>query len=527
MKNVFITSAIFLSMVNYAFAQDQNNNQQVVSASIAKCTGGGAITIGELSKCVGVYYSAGISGGKDDNGTDRANPADKTFECKLNSPTNQDWAICKKGIGYYNALALADKGMQVASQVQSTSTNNKLQKDVAAKAAEGNLQTASLEATADKKKSDAKILDQQMAYYGAQAAGLEALVGSWPTKKSKLCKQDNINEAKSYIKQKIELLQVTSDGKGQNEDKSLQIGSLQVRDKNGAVNTKIFESKNCELLLGALSPNELFPNNAARSALQAKALEAMGKSIAAGINANQLRKTAKVAEDLANKYNDPGGDALVELCMVDPTNVKCKSSGTRVNQGNYQAGQFNMDGGGAGQAFNLNPTSGTGEEIGNEGAVGANNVADITSPFSDEADKASKLMDQVGGASYTSAGAGSGGGGGVGGGRGGGGSASLGSDLSGADKTDKEAEIKASKRAGGYGSSGEGGGFKAMGRSGSDDENPLKSLFDEDGAKGGIEEDRSIASEDIDSSNSALFERISKKYAKVAGEKRIEANNLE
>jgi hypothetical protein len=61
----------------------------------------------------------------------------------------------------------------------------------------------------------------------------------------------------------------------------------------------------------------------------------------------------------------------------------------------------------------------------------------------------------------------------------------------------------------------------------SDDENPLKSLFDQEGAKGGIEEDRSIASEDIDNSNSALFEKISKKYVKVHGERRIEANNLE
>jgi hypothetical protein len=307
--------------------------------------------------------------------------------------------------------------------------------------------------------------------------------------------------------------------------KPVAVNGVTVLNAKGDLDSSAFSEASCEKILSKLSDGELFANGNARGFLQAKAIEAVGKAVAAGLNASKLKQNAEIADGLADQYTDPGGDAMFELCAVDPANVKCRSNGPRVNQGAYQAGQFDLGGGGAGQAFNLNPNAGSGEEIGNIGTTEGNKVSGISSPFGEDAKEAAGLLDQAGGASYTSAGAGSGGGGGVGGG-GGGGSAALGSDLQGADKDDKEAEIKASKRDGGYGSGG-GAGFAATGGGSGDEENPLKSLFDQEGAKGGIEEDRSIASEDIDSSNSALFERISKRYSKVHGEKRIEANNLE
>jgi hypothetical protein len=109
---------------------------------------------------------------------------------------------------------------------------------------------------------------------------------------------------------------------------------------------------------------------------------------------------------------------------------------------------------------------------------------------------------------------------------GGGGGAQLGGDLDGANKeAEKEAQVKATKVSGVYESSG-GGGFKAVGK-GKDDANPFASLFDQQGEAGGVEEDRSIASGDIDGNASGLFQKISKRYSQIQADKRIEANNLE
>jgi hypothetical protein len=107
----------------------------------------------------------------------------------------------------------------------------------------------------------------------------------------------------------------------------------------------------------------------------------------------------------------------------------------------------------------------------------------------------------------------------------GGGSASVGSDLSGVDKdANKEASIKAKEISGNYASGG-GGGYKGV-SGGKDDANPFSNLFDAK-SDGGIEEDRSIASDDPNSASSGLFQKISKRYSQVQADKRIEANNLE
>jgi hypothetical protein len=44
---------------------------------------------------------------------------------------------------------------------------------------------------------------------------------------------------------------------------------------------------------------------------------------------------------------------------------------------------------------------------------------------------------------------------------------------------------------------------------------------------GGVEEERSIASGDIDGKASGLFEKISRRYTQIQADKRIEAKNLE
>lgn len=544
MKKLFLTSIMALSTTlvqeNWAYGQGSASTEKPAtslpaeaSADVKTCLSGSSGANANINdKCIAMIYAAGYSGHFDNFTTDRDGPADKSFECKRLSPLHQDWDACNKAIKTYTTMLGLDGAMQIASKVQSQMANAKLQKEVTEKAAKGNLQTAALEATADKNKSDAGILQQQMTFYGSQAAALEKQVAAWPTKIKTVCKSKNLTTAKKdFIRSKTLAIQnhLTPPQGASVPDNKLKtpvvVKGVTVLNAKGDLDSSAFSEASCEKILSILSDGELFANGNARGFLQAKAIEAVGKAVAAGLNASKLKQNAKIADGLADQYTDPGGDAMFELCAVDPANVKCRSNGPRVNQGAYQAGQFDLGGGGAGQAFNLNPNAGSGEEIGNIGTTEGNKVSGISSPFGEDAKEAAGLLDQAGGASYTSAGAGSGGGVGGGGG-GGGGSAALGSDLQGADKDEKEAEIKASKRDGGYGSGG-GAGFAATGGGSGDEENPLKSLFDQEGAKGGIEEDRSIASEDIDSSNSALFERISKRYSKVHGEKRIEANNLE
>lgn len=524
MKLLFLMSLTLFSATNLFASEKATGKKESLKEDeeVKKCLKGDFT--GNIDRCIAIIYAGAIT--KEGPKPDRASPADNAFECTKNSSVTQDWEACRKAIKIYTTLVGLEKAMQTTSGIQNQIAQQKIQKEVSQKAAEGNSQTAALEAVAAQNKSNAAILHQQMLFYGSQGAALEAQVKAWPTQRKTVCKKQ---ADKNILNDIYKQAQVKAVPPGQNPPKYSAI-AIKGGGPLGTVmsDTQILNSGEqvCNTVLKKLTDSDLFPNDTARAVLQAKAMNALSKAVAAGIDANKLKQNAEKAETLANVYNEDTADAMVELCAVDPTNVKCKTSGTRVNQAAYQAGDFNIGGNGAGQAFNLNPSTGTPEEIGNTGTVGPNNVADITSPFADEAAKSSELLDRAGGASYTSAGAGGGGGGGVGGG-GGGGSAALGGDLQGADKDNKEAEIKTSKRDGGY-SEAAGGGFQAMGSpSHDDDENPLQSLFDQDGANGGIEEDRSIASEDIDNSNSALFEKISKKYVKVHGEKRIEANNLE
>lgn len=511
-----------------ATTEDRSSGTTTVNSDVKNCVEN-RITPNNLQRCIAIRLASGLSGLSGIE-TDDDFSKDKMIKCKLRSPTNQDWVVCQQGIKTYNTLTGLDGAMQLSTGIQSQLAQDKIQKETMKEAQAGNLQTAALQATADQNLANAKLLEQQASFYGGQAAYLETFVATkWPSKVKTVCSSKRIAEVKGLIEQNINgaiktAYQATSNG-AQTQPVKVEVAGVSFGMSNNPSVSGTITEANCIKILDSGFINkstELFPNSSARSALQNKAIESIGKAAKAGIDANKLRKNAKVAETLKDQFVDPGGDAMVDLCRIDPANVQCRGTGTRVNQAGYQAGQFNLDGGGNGQAFNLNPSAGTGEEIGNIGTGEATNIAGVTSPFADEADKASDLLDEAGAASYTAGGA-AGGGGGVGGG-GGGGSAALGGDLQGAEKDDKEAEIKASKRDGGYASGG--GGFQATG-SGSSDENPLQSLFDQDGAKGGIEEDRSIASEDIDNSNSALFEKISKKYAKVHGEKRIEANNLE
>jgi hypothetical protein len=216
---------------------------------------------------------------------------------------------------------------------------------------------------------------------------------------------------------------------------------------------------------------------------------------------------------------------MMERCVFNPTDPLCAKPGTRVPGQSFAGGDFGFTGDGSNNSFNMGLENEDSFEVGAETNLDGTPVAAINSPFVDEAKKAQGILDPASAAQMQPGSGGGGGGGGAGGGMGGGG-ASLGSDLAGADADgNKEASIKSSKVSGVYQPAG-GGGYKGINK-GKEDANPFASLFDAKGTAGGIEEDRSIASGDIDGKASGLFQKISKRYGQIQADKRIEANNLE
>lgn len=528
--------ALVTSLLLFASTSlEAKDGKDEADSQIKDCISGNAIPKNDIPRCVGLIYASGISGLKYETSKSDKESKDKAYKCVKESPANLDWDFCKSSLTLYNGLVIAEGAMSIATQLKTNSNNKNIQESVNQKALTGSIQTAAIEGQKEKLESDAKILTSQMTFYGGQAALLTTQITSWPgsvDRVKSLCEK-RFTAASAEINRRLGELKVSNpDGKLNQIKVGKSVFTVAPKPNEATTEMPVVAPPatlaSCsEIITEVLTEDELLPNKSAKGVVTAKALEATGKAAAAGIDASKARAAAKQLEQVAGQLNntDNSSPAIIELCRVEPTNPRCMASGARTNISSYQPGQFNMDGGGGGQAFNPNPEA-TDGVLGNEGvATDGKTIADITSPFSDEADKASKMLDQAGGAAYGPGGGSAGGG--VGGGGGGGGSASLGSDLKGADKDNKEAEIDVKKTVASYGGGGGGGaGYKAMG--GSDkDENPLQSLFDGEGAKGGIEEDRSIASEGIDDKNSALFEKISKKYEKVAGEKRIEASNVE
>lgn len=261
-------------------------------------------------------------------------------------------------------------------------------------------------------------------------------------------------------------------------------------------------------------------NKQAKGAFTTAVMMFAAKGIQAGIAANQLGNIAKKVEEAKKQTETPYDAPTFDRCMVNSLDPACKTPGTITSGSGLQDGGFSFGEGFGNNAFN---------PIGEEDTLGGVEplplsdqvVPDASNPFVDDAKTASGILDPAGAASIQPGGAGGGGGGGAPGL--GGGSASLGNDTPGVDESKKENDIKANKADGKYNLAG-GGAFQAI--KPMKDDNPFANLFDGKGG-GKLEEDRSIASGDIDGQDSGLFSKISKRYSQIQADKRIEAKNLD
>lgn len=404
---------------------------------------------------------------------------DGTISCKMVASYTVDYESCEKAVAAYNFVVNAEVAMDLQQKIRTDLKAKSIQEDAAREAASGNLQEGALNAGIANHNHMKQMNTEKMAAYSMAVA---ALVRAY-----------TIIPGEKYAKERCA---------ASPKDAAPQCATT-IKNNKGAI----------------------LANQDAKAGLGLAIAKFTAKGIAAGIAMGQNLHSAKKIEEAKNQYDDLGEDVMMERCTSNPTDPACAKPGNRVAGQSFAGGEFGL-GGGGNNAFDMGVG---GDNLVEEGAAtdlaGNDTVAGINSPFATEAKNAQKIVDLAAAAQMQASGGAAGGGSGGGAGGGGGGGASLGNDLSGTDKDgDKEASIKTNKVSGVYGASG-GGGFKGVGKS-KDDANPFASLFDAK-SNGGIEEDRSIASGDIDGAASGLFQKISKRYSQIQADKRIETKNLE
>lgn len=442
---------------------------------------------------------------------DRKESQDRKIFCVQKSGITADWESCTSALSMYNSIVVAEAAMQIFQGVQQNSAQNKAQDQFNQRAANGDGQNAAYDAQVASVNSAKQLNQQQAAAYAAAVAALYSKVQSWIKEDkqaffNKGCGGSPLTEA---------------------QKKAAEAAAAAAKGQPKVYATKDAASKQANCMTAAeqgFDPYKgfIFANRDAKAAFTTAAMMYAAKAIAAGIKASQLGNIAKRVEEAKKQTENEFDAPTFERCQVDPTNPACAGPVTRTNGSGLQEGGF-----GFGDSFGNNAFTPVGEEekLGDIAPLplpGDNSVAGVTNPFVDDAKAASGILDPAGAASVQPGGAGGGGGGG-GASAPGGGSASLGNDTPGADDSKKENDIKANKADGKYNLAG-GGAFQAI--KPMSNENPFANLFD--GKSGGkLEEDRSIASEDIDGQGSEIFTKISKRYGQVQADKRIEAKNLE
>jgi hypothetical protein len=391
-----------------------------------------------------------------------------------------DYTPCESALAYYNSVVAAENAMNLEQKLRTQVKNQNIQNQANKQIASGDSQNGIFDAAIESNKHQKNMQQEKALIYGVAVGALAKAYTVIPTDKEALKKCMN---------------NVSTQAVGE--------------DCKTAINN------NRSLVLG---------NQEAKAALAYAVMEFTAKGVAAGIAMGQYNNAAQQIAAAKAPLDSTAEDVMMERCTFNPQDPACVTTGTKGTGTTFSSGDFSV-GTDGNSAFNMTPYTETPATTLDPDTDTNKPVAGVNSPFEAQAKIAKGIVDPAAAAQNGSPGGAAAGAGGGGGGSGGGGSSSLGSDLNGADKDgDKEAQIKTSKVNGNYNAAG-GSGFKGVG-GGKDDANPFSSLFDAKSA-GGIEEDRSIASGDIDGASSGLFQKISKRYGQIQADKRIEAKNLE
>jgi hypothetical protein len=451
-------------------------------------------------RCRNLEVTAVANGGDLNGDGNMAVSQDKRIQCQKVGDFTLDWKSCKSGLDAYNMIVIADAALDLTQKIRTQQQNQQMSQQVAARSAQGDMQNAALDASIQANNSLANMNKEKAAAYMAAVGLLGSKIAGWQGKSDgalgKICSS---NPPKSAV--------------------PLPPNSV----LNPNVKNFLPEKKTClEALQKVRNSDAVFANESAKAQLVGAFMEYMQKAAAAGMAAKQLSNIAKAVEQVkqGTETNEP---STFDRCVVAPNDPACQTPGSRTPAQEYAGGDFSVDGLGS-NMIGGNPLEDTEIKMGDPTAL-PDKVGDASSPFADKAKDADGILNPAPAASLGSGAANgmqSGAMGGMGGRGGGAGGAALGNDLKGPE-TPKQNDVKANQVGGAYKFTG-GQGFKAV--AASKDNNPFSSLFDSK-SQGGLEEDRSIASDDIGGKDSGLFMRISKRYGKVQSDKRIEALNLE
>ncbi len=450
-------------------------------------------------------------------GYDKTPSQDGRIFCERKAGVTADYDSCMSALSMYNNIVVAEAAMQLFQGVQTNNVQNQVQRDVNQRASNGDAQNAAYDAQVKTVNSAKALNEQQAAAYAAAVAALYSKVQSW-------IKEDQSAFTQKACGQSVPAAQT----------RGAQNPQVQSTPPTNAPVSELFAtaaavpSRPADCAPAAERAFRqyngfVFANKQAKGAFTTAAMLYAAKALQAGIKASQLGNIAKKVEEAKKSTEDPYNPATFELCKATPTDPRCGSAGERVAGSGLGDGGFNFGGDFGNNAFtpvptgdeDLAPTTGLGD-------AGDNRVLDTNNPFTDQAKIANGILDPAAAASIQPGG-GQGGGSSGGGAGAGGGTASLGGGTPGVDDSKKENDIKANKADGKYNIAG-GGAFQAI--KPMKEENPFGSLFDGK-AGGSLEEDRSIASGDIDGRDSGIFAKISKRYSQVQADKRIEAKNLD
>ncbi len=467
------------------------------NASLKTCKGYEAIS-SRLGTSIGV--------------TESRRAMDGSITCVRKAGITADWDSCSSALSMYNNIKMAESAMQIFQGVQTNSVQNRAQNEFAQRQATGDGQNAAYDAQTTTMNSAKQLNEQQAMAYAAAVAALYSKIQSWIKESPEAFIQKGCPGAAAAAPARTPPVPATASA-------TELFASVEAtpRPAPASADCAAAARRGYQEYQGYV-----FANKDAKGQFTAAAMLFAGKAIAAGIKANQLGDIAKKIQEAKATTEDPYNPATFDLCQVNSADPKCAQVGTRTPGTGLQDGGFSFGEGFGNNAFTPIGSAEDMENVAPGALPGDQVVGDTTNPFVDDAKKASGILDPAGAASTQAAAAGGGGGSG-GGGAGGGGSASLGNDTPGADDSKKENDIKANKADGKYGSFA-GGAFQAI--KPMKDENPFANLFDGKGG-GKLEEDRSIASGDIDGRDSGIFSKISKRYGQVQADKRIEAKNLE
>ena len=172
--SMLILLAVF-GMHTNGYAQSNYANpgtglqQPVANAKVTKCYGSVALIPDDYNECLAVFMATSISGFKDNGEADATASQDRQVSCVKKNPLAIDYTFCTDALGSYNKLASAKKLMGVAQQVQTTSSQTKIQENYQKDVAQGNTQVGALDAMKDQNLNAAKMNEQQAYLYGTGA----------------------------------------------------------------------------------------------------------------------------------------------------------------------------------------------------------------------------------------------------------------------------------------------------------------------------------------------------------------------